>query len=178
MNAGDGEENPFIHALQSDALNELLNDKDKHEMAQQLADNLRKLSDMFVKLSDQEKQQFVKEFKGQFINQLKGLSEMVKQQKVTQDNAEDLKSIPLFGANEILHEELNFYLMIAFGMLIVLFVGQLKLHIRSLKMYYTHDPYLHFTISVFFGYKLYLSLTEKERKLQEKQKAKQSKKKK
>ncbi|XP_019563503.3 uncharacterized protein LOC109431691 isoform X1 [Aedes albopictus] len=153
MNAADGEENPFIHALQSDALNELLNDKDKHEMAQQLADNLRKLSDMFVKLSDQEKQQFVKEFKGQFINQLKGLSEMVKQQKVTHDNAEDLKSIPLFGANEILHEELNFYLMIAFGMLIVLFV-------------------------VFFGYKLYLSLTEKERKLQEKQKAKQSKKKK
>ncbi|EAT47109.1 AAEL001767-PC [Aedes aegypti] len=33
-------------------------------------------------------------------------------------------------------------------------------------------------LSVFFGYKLYLSLTEKERKLQEKQKAKQSKKKK
>ncbi|XP_019563504.1 uncharacterized protein LOC109431691 isoform X2 [Aedes albopictus] len=34
------------------------------------------------------------------------------------------------------------------------------------------------SVFVFFGYKLYLSLTEKERKLQEKQKAKQSKKKK
>ncbi|XP_021698719.1 uncharacterized protein LOC5572296 isoform X1 [Aedes aegypti] len=153
MNVGDGEENPFIQALQSDALNELLNDKNKQEMAENLADNLRKLSDMFSKLSDQEKQQFTKEFKGQFINQLKGLSEMVKQQKLSEENSENMKSIPIFGANEVLHEELNFYLMIAFGLLILLFV-------------------------VFFGYKLYLSLTEKERKLQEKQKAKQSKKKK
>lgn len=127
MNVGDGEENPFIQALQSDALNELLNDKNKQEMAENLADNLRKLSDMFSKLSDQEKQQFTKEFKGQFINQLKGLSEMVKQQKLSEENSENMKSIPIFGANEVLHEELNFYLMIAFGLLILLFVGQLKI---------------------------------------------------
>ncbi|XP_062550600.1 uncharacterized protein LOC134215419 isoform X1 [Armigeres subalbatus] len=153
MNNGDVEENPFVHALQSEALNELLKDRSKREMAVQLVDNLKRLSGMFDKLSDQEKQQFTMEFKSQFITQLEGLSEMVKEQKLTHQNSESMRTIPVFGSSEILNEQLDLYLMIAFGLLVLLCV-------------------------VFFGYKLYLSLTEKERKLQEKQKAKQSKKKK
>lgn len=104
----DVEENPFAQALHSDALNELLNDKSKQTMAENLADNLKKLSEMFTKLSDNEKQQFAKEFKGQFLTQLKGLSEMVKQQKLAQENADEQKSIPIFGAAGIFNEEINF----------------------------------------------------------------------
>lgn len=147
------EENPFTEALRSEALVELFEDESKRVLAKQLTDNLKKLSEMFVKLSDGEKLQFAKEFKGQFVNQLKTLNEMARQQKVTQENGEAQKSIPEFGAADAFQEQVDAYLVIAFGMLILLFV-------------------------VFFGYKLYLSLTEKERKREEKLKAKQAKKKK
>ncbi|XP_055536544.1 uncharacterized protein LOC129725114 isoform X1 [Wyeomyia smithii] len=147
------EQNPFTEALQSEAISELLQNKDKRELANSLVANLKKLSAMFVTLSDDEKHQFVREFKGQFVNQLKSLNEMVKQEKVAEENLNAQQSIPHFGAPAVFQEEINFYLVIAFGSLILLFV-------------------------VFFGYKLYLSLTEKERKREEKLKAKQAKKKK
>uniref|UniRef100_A0A1Q3FYI4 Protein with signal anchor n=1 Tax=Culex tarsalis TaxID=7177 RepID=A0A1Q3FYI4_CULTA len=146
-------ENPFTEALRSEALGELLKDEAKQGLAKQLTENLKKLSEMFVKLSDAEKMQFAKEFKGQFVNQLKNLNEMARQHKVVQENGEAQKNIPEFGAADAFQEQVDSFLVIGFGMLIVLFV-------------------------VFFGYKLYLSLTEKERKREEKLKAKQSKKKK
>ncbi|XP_058465589.1 uncharacterized protein LOC131439065 isoform X1 [Malaya genurostris] len=149
----DIEENPFTEALQSDALVQLLKNKDKRELAEKLVENLKKMSEMFVQLSDSEKQQFVTEFKGKFVNQLKALNEMVLQQTVAEENSEAQKLIPDFDVSGTYQEEVKFYLMIAFGMLVLLFV-------------------------VFFGYKLYLSLTEKERKREEKLKAKQAKKKK
>ncbi|KAL9700265.1 hypothetical protein quinque_003706 [Culex quinquefasciatus] len=142
-----------VFALHSEALGEMLKDETKRGLAKQLTENLKKLSEMFVKLSDGEKSQFAKEFKGQFLNQLKNLNEMAQQQKVSQENGEAQKSIPEFGAADAFQEEVDSFLVIGFGMLIMLFV-------------------------VFFGYKLYLSLTEKERKREEKLKAKQIKKKK
>ncbi|XP_058831934.1 uncharacterized protein LOC131690291 isoform X1 [Topomyia yanbarensis] len=149
----DPDQNPFIEALQSDSLNQLLQNKDKRELAEKLVVNLKKLSEMFVKLSDSEKQQFVNEFKGQFVNQLKALTGIVEQQNIVNENSEAQTLIPQFNVAGAFQEEMNFYLTISFVMLVLLFV-------------------------VFFGYKLYLSLTEKERKREEKLKAKQAKKKK
>ncbi|XP_053688357.1 uncharacterized protein LOC128737686 [Sabethes cyaneus] len=147
------DQNPFTEALQSEAITELLHNKDKGELAHSLVSNLKKLSEMFVNLADEEKQQFAREFKGQFVNQLKNLNEMVKQEKLAQENSKAQQSVPVFDTSAVFQEEMNFYLTIAFGSLILLFI-------------------------VFFGYKLYLSLTEKERKREEKLKAKQAKKKK
>ncbi|XP_055631242.1 uncharacterized protein LOC129771525 isoform X2 [Toxorhynchites rutilus septentrionalis] len=147
------EENPFLEALRSDALETLLKDKTQRTMAEKLRKNLVEMSEKFVKLSDGEKQQFINEFKGRFVTQLNGLSEMIKHQTVTNENSEAQKLIPEFGAAAQKQQYINLFIALAFLSLIVLFV-------------------------VFFGYKLYLSLTEKERKREEKQKAKQAKKKK
>ncbi|XP_055610431.1 uncharacterized protein LOC129757288 isoform X1 [Uranotaenia lowii] len=149
----DSEENPFIEALGSEALRELLQDTEKREMAEKLTENLKSLSGMFTTLSDSEKKMFATEFKGQFVKQLQALQNMVKEQKVVKANEQAQQSIPQFGSTDSFNEEVNLYIIISFGVLIVLFI-------------------------VFFGYKLYLSLTEKERKREEKLKAKQAKKKK
>lgn len=124
MSSGD---NPFTEALHSEALGEMLKDETKRGLAKQLTENLKKLSEMFVKLSDGEKSQFAKEFKGQFLNQLKNLNEMAQQQKVSQENGEAQKSIPEFGAADAFQEEVDSFLVIGFGMLIMLFVGSLLL---------------------------------------------------
>lgn len=82
--ATDYEDNPFVEALRSEALNELLQDDEKRSLAQQFQDNLRTLSDMFVNLSDEEKRQFAKDFKGKFVKSLSQLNGFSKQKKVVQ----------------------------------------------------------------------------------------------
>ncbi|XP_053676877.1 uncharacterized protein LOC128727043 isoform X1 [Anopheles nili] len=77
-------ENPFVEALNSEALGELLQNEDKRSLAQQFQENLRTLSDMFVNLSDDEKRQFAKDFKGKFVKSLAHLNEFSKQKKIVQ----------------------------------------------------------------------------------------------
>uniref|UniRef100_A0A182JRQ0 Uncharacterized protein n=1 Tax=Anopheles christyi TaxID=43041 RepID=A0A182JRQ0_9DIPT len=156
-------ENPFVEALNSDALGELLLDDEKRSLAQQFQDNLRTLSDMFVNLSDEEKRQFATDFKGKFVKSLAKLNEFSKQKKIvqaTQGKDEEgpngrlmetmAKSMPGVG---ILWTDQFQPTPIGYGLLAGLVVS----------------------IVAFFGYKLYLSLTEKERKREEKLKAKQEK---
>ncbi|XP_050075748.1 uncharacterized protein LOC126563169 isoform X1 [Anopheles maculipalpis] len=156
------EENPFVEALQSEALNELLQDDEKRSLAQQFQDNLRTLSDMFVNLSDEEKRQFAKDFKGKFVKSLAQLNEFSKQKKVVQSTlGKDEESDPILleslakklpGAGIFWTEQFE-PTPFGYGML----AGFVAL------------------VVAFFGYKLYLSLTEKERKREEKLKAKQEK---
>uniref|UniRef100_A0A182PHZ5 Uncharacterized protein n=1 Tax=Anopheles epiroticus TaxID=199890 RepID=A0A182PHZ5_9DIPT len=158
-------ENPFVEALNSDALSELLQDDEKRTLAQQFQDNLRTLSDMFVNLSDEEKRQFAKDFKGKFVKSLAQLNAFSKQKKIVQSHAAReeeaegglmgtlAKSMPGAG---ILWTDQFYPTPIGYGLLAGLVVSMVA----------------------FFGYKLYLSLTEKERKREEKLKAKQEKSKK
>ncbi|XP_052895267.1 uncharacterized protein LOC128302477 isoform X1 [Anopheles moucheti] len=160
----DYEENPFVEALQSDALSELLQDDEKRSLAQQFQDNLRTLSDMFVNLSEEEKRQFAKDFKGKFVKSLSQLNKFSKQKKVVQstlgkDDEEGtvvetlVRKMP---GIDILWTEQFEPTPLGYGLM----AGLLTL------------------VIAFFGYKLYLSLTEKERKREEKLKAKQEKSKK
>uniref|UniRef100_A0A182WL01 Transmembrane protein n=1 Tax=Anopheles minimus TaxID=112268 RepID=A0A182WL01_9DIPT len=158
--ANDYEENPFVEALQSDALGELLQDDEKRSLAQQFQDNLRTLSDMFVHLSEDEKRQFAKEFKGKFVKSLSQLNEFSKQKKVVQstlgkdDGPQTVESfVQKLPGGSILWNDQFEPTPLGYGFL----AGLLTL------------------VIAFFGYKLYLSLTEKERKREEKLKAKQEK---
>uniref|UniRef100_A0A182MX63 Transmembrane protein n=1 Tax=Anopheles culicifacies TaxID=139723 RepID=A0A182MX63_9DIPT len=158
----DYEENPFVEALQSDALSELLQDDEKRSLAQQFQDNLRTLSDMFVHLSEDEKRQFAKDFKGKFVKSLSQLNEFSKQKKIVQstlgkdgdgpETVVDTLVQKLPGAGILWTDQFE-PTPLGYGLL----AGLLTL------------------IVAFFGYKLYLSLTEKERKREEKLKAKQEK---
>uniref|UniRef100_A0A4Y0B161 Uncharacterized protein n=1 Tax=Anopheles funestus TaxID=62324 RepID=A0A4Y0B161_ANOFN len=161
MTAADYEENPFVEALTSDALSELLQDDEKRSLAQEFQDNLRTLSEMFVNLSEDEKRQFAKQFKGKFVKSLSQLSEFSKQKKIVQSalGKDDepgtvvetiVKKVPLV---DILWTEQFGPTPLGYGLM----AGLLTL------------------VIAFFGYKLYLSLTEKERKREEKLKAKQEK---
>ncbi|XP_035914573.1 uncharacterized protein LOC118513192 [Anopheles stephensi] len=163
MATEDHEENPFVEALQSAALSELLQDDEKRSLAQQFQDSLRTLSDMFANLSDEEKRQFAKDFKGKFVRSLSQLNEFSKQKRVVQstlanggDEREagglDSLASKLPGAGILWTEQFE-PTPFGYGML----AGLVAL------------------VVAFFGYKLYLSLTEKERKREEKLKAKQEK---
>ncbi|XP_053665422.1 uncharacterized protein LOC128714574 [Anopheles marshallii] len=157
----DYEENPFVEALQSDSLSELLQDDEKRSLAQQFQDNLRTLSDMFVNLSEDEKRQFAKDFKGKFVKSLSQLNEFSKQKKVVQSTlgkddepgtvvetlVRKMPGVDILWTEQFEPTPLGYGLM----------AGVLTL------------------VIAFFGYKLYLSLTEKERKREEKLKAKQEK---
>ncbi|KFB50450.1 AGAP007064-PA-like protein [Anopheles sinensis] len=159
----DHQENPFVEALNSDALRELLLDGEKRSLAEQFQQNLRTLSDMFVNLSDDEKRQFAKDFKGKFVKSLGHLNEFSKQKRIVQSAAKDEAAATtgsslagmLPGVGMFLDDQLS-PTPIGYGLLVGLLV----------------------LVIAFFGYKLYLSLTEKERKREEKLKAKQEKSKK
>uniref|UniRef100_A0A182HWG4 Uncharacterized protein n=2 Tax=Anopheles arabiensis TaxID=7173 RepID=A0A182HWG4_ANOAR len=165
--ATEHEENPFVEALNSAALGELLQDAEKRSLAQQFQDNLRTLSDMFVNLSDEEKRQFARDFKGKFVKSLAQLNEFSKQKKIVQSSAPGREEEPegsrlmdtlakrMPGVGMLWTEQFQ-PTPIGYGLLAGVVV----------------------TIVAFFGYKLYLSLTEKERKREEKLKAKQEKSKK
>ncbi|EAU77675.1 AGAP007064-PA [Anopheles gambiae str. PEST] len=165
--ATEHEENPFVEALNSAALGELLQDAEKRSLAQQFQDNLRTLSDMFVNLSDEEKRQFARDFKGKFVKSLAQLNEFSKQKKIVQTSAPGREEEPegsrlmdtlakrMPGVGMLWTEQFQ-PTPIGYGLLAGVVV----------------------TIVAFFGYKLYLSLTEKERKREEKLKAKQEKSKK
>uniref|UniRef100_A0A182JK34 Uncharacterized protein n=1 Tax=Anopheles atroparvus TaxID=41427 RepID=A0A182JK34_ANOAO len=158
----DHQENPFVEALDSVALRELLQDDEKRSLAEQFQQNLRTLSDMFVNLSDEEKRQFAKDFKGKFVKSLAHLNEFSKQKKIAQSAAGREEEVGggslariLPGVGMLVDDQFS-PTPIGYGVFLCLLV---------------------FVIA-FFGYKLYLSLTEKERKREEKLKAKQEKSKK
>ncbi|XP_058125931.1 uncharacterized protein LOC131282711 [Anopheles ziemanni] len=165
MSTEGHQENPFIEALNSEALRELLLDDEKRTLAEQFQQNLRTLSDMFVNLSDDEKRQFAKDFKGKFVKSLAHLNEFSKQKKIVQSAASGSREEEetagsslagmLPGVGIFLDDQLS-PTPIGYGLLVGLLV----------------------LVIAFFGYKLYLSLTEKERKREEKLKAKQEKSKK
>uniref|UniRef100_A0A182NJQ3 Uncharacterized protein n=1 Tax=Anopheles dirus TaxID=7168 RepID=A0A182NJQ3_9DIPT len=156
-------ENPFVEALKSEALNDLLQDDEKRSLAQQFQENLRTLSDMFVNLSDDDKRQFAQEFKGKFVKSLSQLNEFSKQKKLVESTlvrpesesvgsfvdtlAAGLSGVGILRTDQLSPTPLGYGLLVGFVTLVI----------------------------AFFGYKLYLSLTEKERKREEKLKAKQEK---
>uniref|UniRef100_A0A182QJA9 Transmembrane protein n=1 Tax=Anopheles farauti TaxID=69004 RepID=A0A182QJA9_9DIPT len=161
--ANDFQENPFVEALKSEALHDLLQDDDKRSLAQQFQENLRTLSDMFVNLSDEEKRQFAQDFKGKFVKSLSQLNEFSKQKKFVQSTLvkEESDTVGSFGDTLVA---------------ILTGVGVLRTD-RLSPTPLGYGLLVGFVVLViaFFGYKLYLSLTEKERKREEKLKAKQEK---
>ncbi|XP_052872990.1 uncharacterized protein LOC128278322 isoform X1 [Anopheles cruzii] len=159
-------ENPFEEALHSVALSELLMDDEKQSLAQQFQENLRTLSDMFVNLSDEDKQKFAQEFKGKFVKTLSHLNAFSKQKKLAQAMGT--------GAAAAQADDLRDQFTVAGSISTAVGVLFTDGSLWPTPLGYAVLACVLLLLS-FFGYKLYLSLTEKERKREEKLKAKQEK---